>query len=389
MLVSGSATPGNPDNFAFINLFRALAAFWVLVAHCNIWGGWFHPIVPDAKIAVDLFMMISGYLMIANADRRWSGEPLSNPRNWLRFLVRRYFRIAPAYYVSLGLAVALGPLFLGGYDVLFDRSTIGLGQNVNPERIVYSPLNILSHLTFLFGLHPTGSFSTFLPDWSLSLEMQFYAIFPLIMISFRRFGPIRTALALSAVSALATYWVDAVTTFLEPSLLVFKLRYFLVGMLLYEALRRDAAAPIKFVSITAGALLSLGTHADAQMLIAPALLLAMAFSGYREQRNGPNRLTGSQIVTFASDSSFGVYLFHGFFISAFGLLLSAMPELTAMSVPGQTVLMLIFVAPLSYIAGALSHRWIEIPGVALGRAVLASKRWKARFSASDDPRWSR
>ena len=45
--------------FAFINLFRAIAAFWVLAAHCMIWGGWYGVPLPSAKIAVDLFMMIS------------------------------------------------------------------------------------------------------------------------------------------------------------------------------------------------------------------------------------------------------------------------------------------------------------------------------------------
>src|SRR5262249_6832637 len=85
---------------AFINLFRSIAAFWVLAAHCMIWGGWYGLPLPSAKIAVDLFMMISGFLMASNALARGSIEPLGSLRSWLRFWLRRFFRLAPAYYVS-------------------------------------------------------------------------------------------------------------------------------------------------------------------------------------------------------------------------------------------------------------------------------------------------
>ena len=50
--------------------FVGLRAFWVLTAHCMIWGDWYGIPIPSAKIAVDLFMMISGYLMTANAFAR-------------------------------------------------------------------------------------------------------------------------------------------------------------------------------------------------------------------------------------------------------------------------------------------------------------------------------
>ena len=84
-----------------INLFRATAAYWVLIGHCRIWGGWQEFWVPDGKMAVDLFMVISGFLMAAHAIDRAPKEPLSGDSNWRsnwrRFWIRRFFRIAPAY----------------------------------------------------------------------------------------------------------------------------------------------------------------------------------------------------------------------------------------------------------------------------------------------------
>ena len=73
----GRAGPAAGRRIVFINVFRAGAAYWVLCAHCMIWGGWFWLPLPPAKSAVDLFMMISGYLMAANASARSRAEPLT------------------------------------------------------------------------------------------------------------------------------------------------------------------------------------------------------------------------------------------------------------------------------------------------------------------------
>ncbi len=39
------------------------------------------------------------------------------------------------------------------------------------------------------------NFRTPLPDWSIGLEMQFYAIFPVLMLVVRRFGALAGILA--------------------------------------------------------------------------------------------------------------------------------------------------------------------------------------------------
>ena len=46
--------------------------------------------------------------------------------------------------------------------------------------------DLLSHLTILFGLIPGHTASSGLPDWSLSLEMQFHAVFPRVYLAARR-----------------------------------------------------------------------------------------------------------------------------------------------------------------------------------------------------------
>ena len=130
--------------------------FWVLASHCMQWGGWSrYALLPSAKLAVDLFMMISGFLMAANASVRRDREPLNQRRSWVRFWVRRFFRIAPAYYVALALTLIFGEYLTAGSRAV---------QSLRPEdwaAIHYDPTardssiaSVLMHVSFLFGLHP-------------------------------------------------------------------------------------------------------------------------------------------------------------------------------------------------------------------------------------------
>ena len=156
----------------YLDMLRAVAAFWVLCAHCLIWSdnGVF---APDPKLAVDVFMILSGVLMARTA----------RPGVW-RFYVRRFLRIAPAYYAALALAVLCAPWFLGGYQALYDAHP--LGATYNPARTTYTLPNLAIHASLLFGVLPRYSFATMLPDWSLSLEWQFYLACPALLWLWRR-----------------------------------------------------------------------------------------------------------------------------------------------------------------------------------------------------------
>lgn len=178
--------------------------------------------------------MISGFLMMYNARSRESVEPMTQRASWLRFYIRRYFRIAPAYYLSLGLAVAASAPFLGGYKALqlLNPEFWGSGGVYDPSTIRYTFDNLLAHVTFAFGVMPKYTFSTMLPDWSLGLEMQFYLVFPLIYLLMRKIGSLMASIILSAAALVASHSLAGV--FPEPAFLPLKLSLFLTGMLIGE-----------------------------------------------------------------------------------------------------------------------------------------------------------
>src|SRR6185503_13989003 len=106
-------------------------------------------------------------------------EPWDEPKTWLKFYVRRFFRIAPLYYVLLAVFFLTGPAMAGCRE--------GLAQYFpdtanDPDRYLDRSFeNIAMHVSFLFGLSKTYVVRTTMPDWSISLEMQFYWAFPFLM----------------------------------------------------------------------------------------------------------------------------------------------------------------------------------------------------------------
>ncbi len=346
----------------FIDLFRATAALWVLVAHCMIWGGWYWQPLPSAKFAVDLFMMISGFLMAVNSAR----GPLSDPTNRLRFWLRRFFRLAPAYYAALLLAVLSQSYFRGGYENLQAMNPghwIGAGIADEP-RFDYTVQNIAMHVSFAFGLTPQYASTTLLPDWSLGLEMQFYLAFPAILLAMQAFGFVRTAIALTLISLLATQWVTTNYHFTEPSLLPFKLMHFLAGILVWRALaKRDA-----LMALLAIILVCVDPIHHRSSAVLPALCAGMLALGWVEQSGQMpawlRSVIQSRAVKFGSDTSYGVYLFHGFLIAGGGWLLGGF------NAAERSTIMLCTVVPLAYLVGYGVHRWIEQPGIRLGRTVI-------------------
>lgn len=314
--------------------------------------------------------------MEANAIQKLPKEPLFVRRNWLRFWIRRFFRIAPAYYVSLALAILSSAHFLTGYQELqsLNPKLWPLGGTYDPSKVDYTVDNILIHLTLLFGVHPQYSFSTFLPDWSLSLEMQFYLAYPVLFCSMRKLGTLRVAILVGLVGAWVGHEISRLIPYPEPSLLCFKLNFFLAGVLLWHCIGEERFEKKLACGLSAILLTSLEPQQGMQGAVLPTLMALMIILGLLESMG---RLPGksfefvnSRAVHFCSEMSYAVYLFHGFFISASGLVIKNSSALLSLAPPQRTLLLAITVATLSYALAYFVHRLIEIPGVRLGKLIL-------------------
>ena len=164
-----------------INGLRAIAVLAVLLFHFN--SAW----LPGGFAGVDVFFVISGYLMTAIILNGIHNNKFS----LLRFYLSRANRIIPPLAV---LCIAVG---LWGYFFLpvYDFRVVG--------RDIVGSLTFTSSI--IFGLKQDyfeGSSNFLLHTWSLSTEWQFYIVYPVLLLLVHRYlgnKYLKTALILGFV----------------------------------------------------------------------------------------------------------------------------------------------------------------------------------------------
>lgn len=163
-------------HFDYIDLLRGIAILGVLSAHATLGMSaagftqlplhveW---LLGAGKHGVSLFFVVSAYTLMRSLDeRRNDGESLFVP-----YLIRRIFRIAPAYYLVLLLVFFLHGKGFGGYTPR-DEPNIGW-----PDLAV--------HLLFVNGLFPYYINNFIGVEWSIATEFMFYAMLPFIFLWLR------------------------------------------------------------------------------------------------------------------------------------------------------------------------------------------------------------
>ena len=144
-------------------------------------------------IAIDTFFVLSGFCLFYPIARSMFGE--SQFHGWKDFYIKRLRRIYPSYLLMLILLLI--------FPVL-SWMTYGMS---NPLEIAK---HFFSHLFFVHNFSETTLGSMISTGWTMSIEVQFYVIFPLLCIPFKK-KPVLTFVLMSAVSvALRLYFISCV-----------------------------------------------------------------------------------------------------------------------------------------------------------------------------------
>lgn len=158
------------QQFNSLHTLRGIAAFLIVYAHTEVytWGYW-PEILRGAVIGVDLFFMLSGFvLMHTYAERLKAGQPP------LAFLRSRMVRLIPLYLLgfvigvaAMTITLAFGPGRLGlGLAVSTLANFFMLpGPSLKPEQWLY-PVNIPAW-TLFFEILMCAAFAFFTHRWSI------------------------------------------------------------------------------------------------------------------------------------------------------------------------------------------------------------------------------
>jgi peptidoglycan/LPS O-acetylase OafA/YrhL len=147
---------------------RAIAVVLVLLFHAKL------PLIRGGFVGVDVFFVISGYLITGLSLGRHTERHFS----LLDFYERRIRRIFPALFLVLFATMAFG------MAIMLPPDLIRLGSSVLAAALFVA--NVYFWKGRLNYLQDNPDFEPLLHTWSLAIEEQFYLLFPIFLLALLR-----------------------------------------------------------------------------------------------------------------------------------------------------------------------------------------------------------
>ncbi|GII65137.1 acyltransferase [Sphaerisporangium krabiense] len=306
---------------------------------------------PGGSIGVSFFFILSGFVIT------WSSRPGSSTGAYYR---RRVVKILPNHVVTWGLAMLL---FAASYTPAYGLLNLILVNSFSPDPMNWGGANM--------------------PAWSLSSEMLFYLLFPLLIIPIRKIRDSRLwTWAAIAVAAMAA--VCVVTLTLVPDAPVFpgdvlslnqfwfvymfppaRLVEFVFGMILARIVMRGRWPRIGFVPVTV--LLVLGYAAALylpppwNLTLATSIPFGLAIGTFAKANlEGRRTVMGTRPMVWLGNVSFGFYMTQA--VVLFWLVPTVLGTWASFDVLGGTLLVLAYTG-VNVVAGWLLWKFVETPAM--------------------------
>lgn len=323
------------------------------------------------QIGVQLFFVASAYTLCFSQTKR-----VQEKYQLRSFFLRRFFRIAPLYYFAIFWYFLTNPF-----------NNILKIINITPH---YDFFNVLVNVFFLHGFVPFANNNIVPGGWSIGTEMAFYGLFPILFTLFswahKKWGmlPLYGLIVASILLNLTAQML--IGRFLSNELvhdpfiyrnLINQLPVFLIGMSTFFYHQNDHHLPIPivvqavlFTAITL-ALEQLFNDQQPWLLVIVTVFSGISFALllniFRELKYS------NKILEEIGKVSYSMYIFH------FGFVWYLVPGLK-MNLEGfiephfLLVLSFILAVVSTFWVAKLSYRYIESPGILLGKYLIA--KWQ-------------
>lgn len=317
-----------------INGLRAFAVIAVVLFHFN--ASW----MPGGFAGVDVFFVISGFLMTGIIFKGLENNNFSV----LNFYVARANRIIPA------LAALCLALLVFGWFYLTPLEYKALGKHAA------SSVGFLSNVIYWreAGYFDAASHEKWLlHTWSLSVEWQFYIIYPLVLLALKRIFSLKILKSLIIVATVIGFIFSVYATYKWPSA-----SYYLFPMRAWEMMLGGVAFlyPLKLqqnnkkLLEVLGLVLIVGSYIfitgddpwPGYLALFPVLGTFLVIQAQRNE----SIITGNIIFQKLGAWSYSIYLWHWPFVVA----------IYTFSLPDQYIY---FGMALSILLGYLSYKYIE------------------------------
>ena len=297
--LAGSGTPRT--QLLSIQYLRGLAALSVLGTHTLQWplAEINMVLLKTGRLGVDVFFVISGFIITTIA-----GDGRFDPKE---FLIRRAFRIVPAYWAATLLITILALAIPTQF-----RTTVPTTEG------------LLKSLLFIPSLEPKAPL--LLLGWTLNFEVFFYVIFASLFFlgsKARTLAMLGILGALVATGQFVTGLSHVEAIYTSPSLIGFGF-----GTILAQAHRHESFARIcgqlRWAAIAAPCILLIAFYVvdwgdGEEIALWKHLLMSLTASSIvllGLHREALGRIAHVTLFKYIGDISYSVYLFHIFFVGA-------------------------------------------------------------------------
>jgi peptidoglycan/LPS O-acetylase OafA/YrhL len=363
----------------YIDSLRGFAILGVVLVHTSIW------ISPTSKIlsmiagqgarGVQLFFLASSLTLFLSISARKEKEdsPILN------FFIRRFFRIAPAFYCAI--------IVYSAYNGLS-------GTYFTPNGVEwwYSVLTAF----FLHAWHPETINSVVPGGWSIAVEMTFYLMVPYLFLKLNslkstfillvialigsRLLSILTAYILTPYYHESQYYLISFFTF---AWFISQLPVFITGILLYHFIRKYPKTDKTTSNILLilslflfGAFLTVETTSNLvpEHIVYGGVFFIFALSLYYH----PQKLFVNRMTRWIGKLSFSIYLVHFMVINILKNWFFIDGDLGLFT---GFILVLVISTCISYI----TYKVIEVPGINLGKYILSNLSLNHSTSKHQNP----
>ena len=288
---------------------RGVAALLVVVVHFQHFNPWFERpwlggsgILSKAHLAVDLFFVLSGFVLAHVYADTFRRGPLGRDRIWA-FWWARFARVYPLHLAVLLLLVGL--------------VAAGFVRPVGHDGRCYDARNLVASLALVHAWGTTYGLCWNVPSWSIGAEATAYALFPwlvpLVAGARRLWRPLVPVACIASLSALALVAGDGGLNLHHDLGAVRCLPSFVLGIWLFlekeagagwqRALQSDAGCLLAGVSVVL--LMHFGAP-DVPIVAAMALVVA----GLSGNPGLPGRVFGGRLFAWLGAISYAVYMLH-------------------------------------------------------------------------------
>jgi len=348
--------------YEYIDSLRGIAILMVIVVHIGVVldntmlyfpkDTILHKIIWSGGYGVQLFFIVSAYTLTMSYYNR-----ISESRKTIKFFIRRFFRIAPMYYLAI---------------LYFTLDKYLQFNLANPDFSAIPIRSMLSNIFFTNALIPEHTNNYVPGGWSVSVEFLFYFLMPFIC---SKIKTVNSAMLLFLVTLGIAVIVDPIFkayvpySYFQQYNFFVQLPVFPLGIMTYFYLNNkdNKIQPYTVAGLTVMIFLlcymTLPEHILFSLLFALILIIQNKYSF---------KALSNKLLASVGKVSFSMYLVHFGVIYMFNRI--GFNHIINVTSYGTSILnfilMYLIVAICAYAIASITYRLVEVPGQNLGRRLI-------------------